>query len=64
MRYIVEGQEPLSEPVFLILTSLADGPRHGYGLIRDIEILSGGCVRLGTGTLYGALHHLLDSHRR
>ena len=61
MRHVVEEQEPLSEPVFLILTSLADGPRHGYGLIRDIETLSGGRVHLSTGTLYGALHRMLDS---
>jgi len=40
----------------LILTSLADGPKHGYALIQDILIFSG--VRLGPGTLYGALDRL------
>jgi DNA-binding PadR family transcriptional regulator len=61
MRHVAEQQEPLSEPVFLILTSLAEEPRHGYALIRDIEELSGGRVRLGTGTLYGALRRLLEA---
>jgi DNA-binding PadR family transcriptional regulator len=49
-----------SEPVLLILTSLADKPRHGYALMKDIEALSGGRVRLSTGTLYGALRRLLE----
>lgn len=40
----------------LILTSLADGPKHGYALIRDIKVFSG--VQLGPGTLYGALDRL------
>lgn len=52
--------KPLSEPVLLILTSLADRPRHGYALIKDIESLSDGRVRLSTGTLFGALRRLLD----
>jgi DNA-binding PadR family transcriptional regulator len=40
----------------LILTSLADGPKHGYALIQDVRAFSG--VRLGPGTLYGALDRL------
>ena len=44
----------------LILLSLADQPRHGYALMRDIEELSKGRVRLSTGTLYGALRRLLE----
>ena len=50
----------MSEPVLLILMSLAAQPRHGYALVKDIEALSHGRVRLSTGTLYGALHRLLD----
>ena len=50
----------MSEPVLLILTSLADQPRHGYALMKDVEALSGGRVRLSTGTLYGALRRLLE----
>ncbi len=40
----------------LILTSLAEGPKHGYALIQDVMAFSG--VRLGPGTLYGALDRL------
>ena len=50
----------MSEAVFFILASLAEEPRHGYSLLKDIEKLSGGRVRLSTGTLYGALHRLLE----
>lgn len=62
MRHVAQRQEsrPLSEPVLLILMSLADQPRHGYALLRDIEGLSKGRVRLSTGTLYGAIRRLLD----
>jgi DNA-binding PadR family transcriptional regulator len=59
-RRDVESQKPLTEPVPLILTSLADQPRHGYALMKDIESLSDGRVRLSTGTLYGALRRLLE----
>jgi DNA-binding PadR family transcriptional regulator len=40
----------------LILTSLAEGPKHGYALIQDVKEFSG--VVLGPGTLYGALDRL------
>ena len=45
-----------SDPALLILSSLADGPNHGYGMINDIQRMAG--VRLGPGTLYGALARL------
>ena len=51
---------PLTEPVLLILLSLADQPRHGYSILKDIERMSDGRVVLSTGTLYGALRRLLD----
>jgi len=51
---------PLSEPVLLILLSLAEQPRHGYGILKDVEEMSDGRVVLSTGTLYGALGRLLD----
>jgi PadR family transcriptional regulator, regulatory protein PadR len=62
MRHVVSEQEakPFTEPVFLILTSLAAQPRHGYALLQDIEHISGGRVTLSTGTLYGALRRLLE----
>jgi DNA-binding PadR family transcriptional regulator len=45
-----------TEPVVLVLTSLADGPKHGYALAKDIEDFAG--IKLGPGTLYGALGRL------
>ncbi len=51
---------PLSEPVLLVLMSLAEQPRHGYSILKDIESMSSGRVQLSTGTLYGALQRLLD----
>src|SRR5579862_4525015 len=60
MRHVASEPKPLSEPVLLILTSLADQPRHGYALIKDIELLSEGRVRMSTGTLFGALRRLLE----
>jgi DNA-binding PadR family transcriptional regulator len=57
MRHVA----PLSEPVLLILMSLAEQPRHGYALIKDIEAMSDGRVRLSTGTLFGAIRRLLEN---
>jgi DNA-binding PadR family transcriptional regulator len=51
---------PLTEPVLLILMSLAGRPRHGYSILKDVERMSDGRVVLSTGTLYGALRRLLD----
>jgi DNA-binding PadR family transcriptional regulator len=63
MRHVVKdnNRKPLSEAVLLILTCLADEPRHGYALMKDIEELSYGRVRLSTGTLYGAIRRLVEA---
>ena len=45
-----------NDPPLLILTSLADGDKHGYALQQDIERFAG--VKLGPGTLYGAISRL------
>jgi DNA-binding PadR family transcriptional regulator len=52
--------QTLTEPVLLILLSLAEQPRHGYSILKDVEEMSDGRVTLSTGTLYGALRRLLD----
>ena len=51
---------PLTESVLLVLLSLAEQPRHGYSILKDVEQMSAGRVKLSTGTLYGALRRLLD----
>ena len=53
-----ESKGALTEAVFYILISLYT-PMHGYGIIQNAEKLSGGRVKLGAGTLYGALNTLL-----
>jgi DNA-binding PadR family transcriptional regulator len=51
---------PLSAQQFQILLALTDEPRHGYGIILDVEARTGGALRLGTGTLYTAVAGLVD----
>jgi DNA-binding PadR family transcriptional regulator len=48
----------MQEATFLILTALAGGSQHGYGIITDVEQISKGRVRLRAGTLYAALDRL------
>jgi DNA-binding PadR family transcriptional regulator len=48
----------MREPSYFILACLLDGPLHGYAIIRKAAELSGGRVRLATGTLYTALDRL------
>jgi DNA-binding PadR family transcriptional regulator len=50
----------MQEATFLILTALAAGSQHGYGIITDIGEISGGRVRLRAGTLYTALDRLRE----
>jgi len=51
---------PLREPTLFILLSLAPRPQHGYAIMKEVELLSGGRIRLSTGTLYGAIKRLLE----
>ena len=46
----------MSDPTLLVLASLAEGDKHGYAMLEDIERFAG--VRLGPGTLYGAITRL------
>jgi DNA-binding PadR family transcriptional regulator len=52
------GLARFGEPGVLVLLSLSDGPKHGYGITADVLAETG--VRLGPGTLYGALTKLVD----
>jgi DNA-binding PadR family transcriptional regulator len=51
---------PLASDAVCILLALAAGPRHGYGIIRDVEEGSGGHIVLQTGALYRMLRRFLD----
>ncbi len=51
-------QRAMQEATFLILTALAAGSQHGYGIITDVEQISNRRVRLRAGTLYTALERL------
>ncbi|WP_074319283.1 PadR family transcriptional regulator [Micromonospora cremea] len=51
-------ESPLREPTFLVLTALAEAPRHGYAVIEDVLRISDGRVRLRAGTLYAVLDRL------
>ena len=52
----------MQEATFMILTALANGAQHGYGIITDVEEISNGRVRLRPGTLYTALDWLREDH--
>jgi len=66
-RYMVtkrrppENYLPLPPATFHILLALAAGERHGYAIMKDVSARSEGRVRLGPGTLYGALKRLLEA---
>ena len=56
VRHAATGLRRSNDPPLLILTSLADGPKHGHALAKDIEEFAG--VVLGPGALYGAITRL------
>jgi DNA-binding PadR family transcriptional regulator len=52
---------PLTPAVLHILLTLVDGPRHGYGIAKDVGERTDGDVKLGPGTLYGTLGRMVDA---
>ena len=48
---------------FHVLLALSDGPRHGYGIMQDVEALTAGELTIGPGTLYSMIkrHNLSDA---
>ena len=54
------GFLPLTATVFEILLSLVDGERHGYAIMRDVELRSDDKVKLRPGSLYRAVHRLME----
>ncbi len=54
-----EGLLPLTSAVFHILLALADGEKHGYAIMQEVEARTGGAMRMGPGTLYGSIQRML-----
>jgi DNA-binding PadR family transcriptional regulator len=52
---------PLTPAVFHILLALSSAERHGYGIMKQVELDSQGKVKMGPGTLYGSLKRMLDA---
>jgi DNA-binding PadR family transcriptional regulator len=52
---------PLPSSSFHVLLVLADEERHGYAIMREVDRISDGAVRMGPGTLYGTIKRLLDA---
>ena len=55
------AQQPLTPAVFHILLALADGEKHGYSIMKDVENQTGGKLKMGPGTLYGSIKRMLTS---
>jgi DNA-binding PadR family transcriptional regulator len=51
--------QPLTPAVFHILMALADGEKHGYSIMKDVEKQTNGKMKLGPGTLYGSIKRML-----
>jgi DNA-binding PadR family transcriptional regulator len=51
---------PLTPAVFNILLALADGEKHGYGIMQEVEVNTKGQVLMGPGTLYGSIKRMLQ----
>lgn len=50
---------PLTPTVFHIMLALADGEKHGYAIMQEVEARTDGSMRLGPGTLYGSIQRML-----
>lgn len=55
-----EALLPLPEATFHILLAVADGDRHGYGIIQDVAARTDGALKLGAGTLYRSIQRMLE----
>ncbi len=51
--------QPLTPAVFHILLALADGEKHGYAIMKDVESQTSGQMKMGPGTLYGSIKRML-----
>jgi DNA-binding PadR family transcriptional regulator len=56
-----EPTGPLPAATFYILLALVDGERHGYAIMKDVADSTDNAVKIGAGTLYGALKRMRDA---
>jgi DNA-binding PadR family transcriptional regulator len=52
---------PLTPAVFHILLALADGEKHGYGIMQEVATITEGQMKMGPGTLYGTIKRMLEA---
>lgn len=52
---------PLTPAVFHILLALADGEKHGYGIMQEVARITDGAMKMGPGTLYGTIKRMLEA---
>lgn len=55
----ITSNQPLTPTVFHIMLALADGEKHGYSIMKDVEKQTEGRMKLGPGTLYGSIKRML-----
>ena len=61
MAKITSHHQPLTPAVFHILLALADGEKHGYSIMKDVEKQTEGKIKMGPGTLYGSIKRMLTA---
>lgn len=59
-RFNADEYLPLTSPMFQILLALADGDKHGYAILKEVQRRTEGRVRLSAGTLYGLIKRFVD----
>ena len=55
----MRNAEPFTESYFYILLCLYKGPKHGYGIMQQTQEMTGGRVKIGSGTMYGATSNMM-----
>ena len=61
MNENISPQQPLTPAVFHILLALADGEKHGYSIMKEVETQTSGKLKMGPGTLYGSIKRMLGA---
>jgi DNA-binding PadR family transcriptional regulator len=51
--------QPLTPAVFHIMLALADGEKHGYAIMKEVELLTNHQIKMGPGTLYGSIKRMV-----